>query len=344
MLAAYHKLLQRAKFAALLFIFFLLLIFLGTFLAFLRTPLVDEEANPVYFIFPTGSSVVHLANQLYNLGLTTYPRSYLIFLAMLMRVQNHLHAGEYEIKPGMTSIELLNDMEAGRVVWRNFLFIEGWTLNQLREALDQNPFLIHKTRGLTELQLAHLLHVPYTHLEGLFFPDTYRYTAGLSDTLILRQSYQAMQQKLNAAWQSRVPKLIYHNPYQALIVASLVEKEAKLNEDRAKIAGVILKRLAIGMPLQIDASVIYGLGNQYNNHLKRVQLKIPTPYNTYLIKGLPPTPIAMPGEASIHAALHPVINQDLFYVARGDGGHVFSRTLAAQDQAIKLYRRKQRTN
>jgi UPF0755 protein len=255
-----------------------------------------------------------------------------------MRADNHLHAGEYLIKPGMRPIDLLQDMLAGKVLWRKFLFVEGWTLSKLRSALNENLYLTHKTRDLTEAQLADLLQLKHKRLEGLFFPDTYLYTAGFSDALILQRAAQAMQKHLQSAWQSRAQHLIYQDPYQALIVASLVEKEAKLAEDRPRIAGVILKRLEIGMPLQVDATVIYGLADRYDGKLKLKQLKIPTPYNSYLQKGLPPTPIAMPGEASLKAAMHPIIDQDLFYVARGDGGHVFSATLSGQNKAVQRYR------
>lgn len=338
MLIAYREVLRRAKIIAAGLFLFVSLALVGTFLAFLRTPLVDEGQKPADFIFPMGSSIVHLANQLHDANLTSYPRSYLIFLGFIMNASDHLHAGEYLIQPGATAITLLQDMVAGRVVWRDFLFVEGWTLKQLRDALDNNPYLIHKTKGLSESALASKLNISNSHLEGLFFPDTYKYTAGVPDTLILRQAYKSMQQHLNQAWTTRTPGLLYKDPYQALIVASLVEKEAELSQDRPRIAGIILKRLKMGMALQIDASVIYGLGDKYDGKLKIAQLKIPSDYNTYLNKGLPPTPIAMPGEASLEAATHPIINKDLFYVANGSGGHTFSASLAGQNAAIRHYR------
>jgi UPF0755 protein len=313
------------------------LVFTGTFLAFLRTPIVEETAQPLDFIFPMGSSIVHLSNQVHE-WLPEYPRAYVVLLGSLMNASNHLHAGEYIIQPGETVVTLLQDMVAGRVVWRDFLFIEGWTLKQLREALDNNPYLLHKSKGLTDAELAKLFKIPQKNPEGFFFPDTYRYTAGIPDTMILRQAYEAMQKRLQTAWSTRTPDLFYTDPYQALIVASLVEKEAEIPADRPKIAGVILKRLKIGMMLQVDASVIYGLGDAYDGKLKISQLKIPSPYNTYLNKGLPPTPIAMPGEASIQAAMHPIVTNALFYVADGHGGHTFSATAAGQDRAVRRYR------
>ncbi|MCD6046804.1 MAG: aminodeoxychorismate lyase [Gammaproteobacteria bacterium] len=339
MLNAYREVLRRAQIIAISVCVFGFLIFVGTFLAFLRTPLVDEDAKPVRFIFPMGSSIVHLSNQLHALDLIHYPRGYVLLLGTIMRASDHLHAGEYEIAPGETPIVLLQDMVAGRVIWRDFLFVEGWTLKQLRDALDNNIYLEHKTKGLTEAQLAKLLKIPSKNLEGLFFPDTYRFTGGIPDTLILRQASEAMQKHLNNAWVSRESGLPYKSSYEALIVASLVEKEAALPSDRPRIAGVILKRLSLGMPLQIDASVIYGLKDAYDGKLKISQLKIPSPYNTYLEKGLPPTPIAMPGLASINAAMHPIISKDLFYVADGHGGHVFSATLSGQNRAVAQYRK-----
>jgi UPF0755 protein len=339
LLIAYRHLLQRAKIIVLGVFLFVALIFIGTFLAFLRTPLVaDDATTPVDFIFPSGSSMVHLSDRLHTLGLFHYPKSYLLLLASIMHASNHLHAGEYQIQPGTTAVGLLQDMVAGRVVWRDFLFTEGATLKQLRQALDNNPYLIHQTHGLSQAQLAKLLKIQNKHLEGLFFPDTYRYTAGLTDTSILQKAYQSMQTHLAAAWRLRAANVGYQNSYQALIVASLVEKEAKLPSDRPKIAGVILKRLKMAMPLQVDATVIYGLGDAYDGKLKIAQLKMPSLYNSYLNKGLPPTPIAMPGEASLQAAMHPIISNNLFYVARGDGGHTFSATLAGQNRAVKHYR------
>ncbi len=338
MLIAYHQVLQRAKIIFVGSVLFAALIFLGTYVAFLRTPFVDEDAQAVSVIFPMGSSVVHLANELHDSGLLIYPRAYLLLTSSLMHASNHLHAGEYNITPGLKPIGLLRKMVLGDVVPRDFLFIEGWTVKQLRAALDANPYLIHKTQKLSDEQVAKLLKINDTSLEGLFFPDTYKFSAGFYDTAILKTALVEMQKRLQKAWDKRAPNLIYQNSYQALIVASMVEKEAQLNADRPRIAGIILKRLMIHMPLQIDASVIYGLGDKFDGVLKFSQLRIISPYNTYLNYGLPPTPISMPGEASIQAAMHPIITKDLFYVANGNGGHIFSSSYSGQDRAVKQYR------
>ena len=341
MLIAYHQVLQRAKFMFVGTSLFAFLIFIGTFLAFLRTPLVDDDAKPIHIVFPMGSSVFKLAHQLHVEGLLHYPEAYIVLTSSLMRASNHLHAGEYEILPGTTPMRLINKMILGEVIPRDFLFLEGWTLKQLRAALDSNPYLIHRTDKLTDKQLASLLKLHLNSLEGVFFPDTYRYSAGLYDTVILKAALEAMEKNLQKVWDSREVGLPYKTPYDLLIVASRVEKEAMLGSERPRVAGVILKRLHIGMPLQIDATVIYGLGDQYDGNLKLRQLKIPSPYNSYLNLGLPPTPIAMPGEASLTAAAHPIMDKNLYYVARGDGshGHVFSPTYEGQDRAVKAYHR-----
>lgn len=334
----YKSAMQRAKLMVFAAIIFLFLLFLSSYIAFLRMPLIAANGQSVDFIFPYGANLVTLSNELNERGLLWSPRWYLVLTGILQGARGHLHAGEYRIMPGTLPMDLIQQVMEGRVLWRDFLVVEGTTFTDFRHALGNNPYLVHLTSRMTEKELSQKLGNEGKSLEGMFFPDTYRYTAGLSDYSILKQAYQAMQDKLNKAWQTRAPGLMYQNPYQALIVASLVEREAKLAADRPRIAGVILKRLKMGMALQIDASVIYGLGPAFDGKLKLVQLKIDTPYNTYLHKGLPPTPIALPGEASIQAALHPIINQDLFYVASGTGGHIFSATLSGQNRAVEHYR------
>lgn len=336
---AYRNLMRRAKMIALGIFLFGTCIFCATFFTFLHTPLLAKtpSSEPIHFILPVGGTTLQLSNQLVHLKLLNYPREYFLLLAILMRADGRLHAGEYVIEPGMGPMQLLHNIITGHVFWRKLLFVEGWTFKQFRQTLDHDPYIIHKTLGLSDAEVGLLLNKTGS-LEGLFFPATYRYTAGFSDVAILQQAAQTMQKHLQAAWQTRAAHLFYQTPYQALIVASMVEKEAKLKQDRPLIAGVILKRLSINMPLQIDATVIYGLGDEYHGRLTTADLKIPTAYNTYLHKGLPPTPIAMPGEASLQAAMHPIIDHDLFYVARGDGGHVFSATLAGQNKAVRHYR------
>lgn len=338
----YRAVLHRAKLMVMWLVLFALSVFVGTFLAFLRTPLVATNQQEVHFIFPTGSSLLDLSQTLQQQGLLVYPRSYLIFLAYLRQASMHLHAGEYVLESGILPGQLLTKMINEQVVWRDLLFVEGITWPIMAKQLQANPYLLKTAMRLSATQLAQKLSIESASLEGWFFPDTYRYTAGLSDLSVLRKAHQAMQLHLQQAWLSRDADLPYRTPYDLLIVASLIEKEAKLAEDYPRIGGVIVKRLRLGMPLQIDASVIYGLGDDYDGQLKLSQLKQASPYNTYLHKGLPPTPIAMPGEASLKAAAHPIIAKDIFYVASGSGGHIFSATLSQQNKAVAHYRQFQK--
>lgn len=337
----YWAVLRRAKWLVSWLAIFACVVFIGTFLAFLRTPLVSSDRPAVNIIFPAGSSLWSFSDHLKQQGLLIYPRSYFVILAYVRQASKLLHAGEYVLEPGILPGAFLTKLINDDVLWRNLLFVEGTTWSVMRQQLLANVYLQQNIAALSESQLAAKLHLPSQHVEGWFFPDTYRYTAGLSDLTLLRQAHQAMVQRLNKAWATRQAGLPYRSPYDLLIVASLVEKEAKIPQDYAKIAGVIIKRLAIGMPLQIDASVIYGLGEQYDGQLKWSQLKQDSPYNTYLHKGLPPTPIAMPGQASLNAAAQPSVDKALFYVATGTGGHVFSATLREQNQAVAHYRRYQ---
>lgn len=336
----YQAIIHRARWMALWFFGFCLLVFVGTFLAFLRTPLVALDQKPASLIFPAGSSLLDLSLLLKSQGLLIYPRSYFICLAYLQQASLRLHAGEYRLDPGILPGTLLTKMVNDDVVWRDMLFVEGTTWRAMAAQIMANPYL--KQTSLQPAVLLKTLHIPAPQLEGWFFPDTYRYTAGLSDVALLRQAHQAMVVRLQRAWVGRDPGLPYRSAYELLITASLIEKEAKIAADYPRIGGVIVRRLKLGMPLQVDASVIYGLGDDYDGHLKTSQLKIDSAYNTYRHKGLPPTPIAMPGEASLTAAAHPTISQDIFYVATGNGGHVFSATLSQQNRAVALYRRFQK--
>lgn len=334
----YRAVLHRAKLLALWISVFVLVVFGGTFLAFLHTPLVAKNQPATSFVFPVGSSLLDLSLLLKRQGFLFYPRSYLIFLAYLQQASLRLHAGEYALTPGILPGELLTKMVNDEVVWRDVLFVEGTTWRTMAKQLTDNPYLVKSSVPLNADFIAKKLAIVSANLEGWFFPDTYRYTAGLSDMAILRNAHRKMVERLAQAWASRQAGLPYRNAYELLIAASLIEKEALIPSDYPRIGGVIVKRLQLGMPLQIDASVIYGLGDAYDGKLKWSQLKQESPYNTYLHKGLPPTPIAMPGAASLTAAAHPVIAKDIFYVATGTGGHVFSATLHQQNIAVAHYR------
>lgn len=249
-----------------------------------------------------------------------------------------LQVGEYRLAPGMTVRQLLSQLQRGEVVQRSVTLVEGWSFSQFRTALASAERLQHSlpddwsnSRVMAELELEH------DHPEGLFFPDTYQYTLGMSDRDILLRAYQRMQQELEAAWAQRAEGLPIETPYEALILASIIEKETGVPHERGEIAGVFTRRLQKGMRLQTDPTVIYGMGEDWQGNIRRSDLRRPTPYNTYTIDGLPPTPIAMPGRDSLLAAVNPTPGKSLYFVARGDGSHVFSSTLQEHNQAVRHF-------
>jgi UPF0755 protein len=217
--------------------------------------------------------------------------------------------------------------------------IDGWTMRQWRAALGQAPYLKHQTAGMTDDELMAAIGAAGVPAEGRFFPDTYRYGRGVSDITVLRRAHEAMRRRLQAAWEQRAAGLPLETADQALTLASIVEKETGQAGDRGLIAGVFVNRLRIGMPLQTDPTVIYGLGESFDGNLRRVDLQTDTAYNTYTRRGLPPTPIAMPGAQSLAAALQPQSTKALYFVARGDGSSAFSETLAEHNRAVNQYQR-----
>ncbi|KTS71212.1 aminodeoxychorismate lyase [Pseudomonas oryzihabitans] len=255
-----------------------------------------------------------------------------------------LHSGEYRLTPGMTVQDLFTLWRKGEVVQYNLTLVEGWSFRQVRAALARQPKLEHDTEGLDDAALMKRLGLDGEYPEGRFFPDTYRYVKGQRESELLRQANQRLQAVLDQEWQERDPTVPYKDPYQALIMASLVEKETGVPEERDEIAGVFVRRLAAGMLLQTDPTVIYGMGERYTGRITRADLREPSPYNTYLNPGLPPTPIAMPGREAIHAALHPKDGDSLYFVARGDGSHVFSKDLEAHNQAVREFQLKRRAD
>jgi len=255
-----------------------------------------------------------------------------------------LHSGEYRLTPGMTVEQLFSLWRKGEVVQYGLTLVEGWNIHQVRAALARQPKLEHDTAELDDAALMKRLELDGQHPEGRFFPDTYRYVKGQRESDLLRQANQRLQSVLDQEWQARDPAVPYKDAYQALIMASLVEKETGVPEERDEIAGVFVRRLAAGMLLQTDPTVIYGMGERYNGRITRADLREPSPYNTYLNAGLPPTPIAMPGREAIHAALHPKDGDSLYFVARGDGSHVFSRDLEAHNQAVRDFQLKRRSD
>jgi UPF0755 protein len=252
-----------------------------------------------------------------------------------------IRAGSYEIERGTSPRRLLAKMVQGDETLEQLRFTEGWTLRQLRTALARAPHLRHATSAMSEADLMAAVGVPGASAEGRFFPDTYAYSRGVSDLVVLRRAHHALQQHLAAAWAQRAPDTPLKSADEALILASIVEKETGLEADRGRIAGVFINRLRLGMPLQTDPTVIYGLGEAFDGNLRKRDLQTDTPYNTYLRGGLPPTPIALPGLASLRAAVRPEPTRALYFVARGDGsgGSVFSETLADHNRAVNQYQR-----
>ena len=253
-----------------------------------------------------------------------------------------IRAGSYAIETGTTPRQLLDKMVRGDEVLQSVRFIEGWTVAQLREALAKAPWLKPATQGMNEAALMAAIGASGVPAEGRFFPDTYTFSRNVSDLTVLKRAHAAMQQRLAAAWAARAADLPLASMDEALILASIVEKETGVEADRVKVAGVFANRLRIGMPLQTDPSVIYGLGATFDGNLRKRDLLADTPYNTYLRKGLPPTPIALPGAASLAAATQPARGKALYFVARGDGSSAFSENLADHNRAVNQYQRGQR--
>ena len=250
-----------------------------------------------------------------------------------------LRAGVYMLDKPLTPLGLYDTFERGEVTQAIVQFIEGWNWREVRAELAAQPLLKHDSADMSDAELLQAIGAEESHPEGLLFPDTYFYAPHTSDLDVLRRAYRLQHDKLLAAWETRAPGLPYRTPYEALIMASIVEKETGAAFERPQIAGVFLNRLKLGMRLQTDPTVIYGLGERFDGNLRKVDLQRDTPYNTYTRAGLPPTPIAMPSEASIQAALNPAKTNALYFVARGNGTHVFSSTLEAHNRAVNRYQR-----
>lgn len=256
-----------------------------------------------------------------------------------------LHSGEYLLKPGQTGLDLLDMWRRGDVVQYSVTLVEGWTFRKFRAALGRQEKLGQTIADLSDSEIMAQLEAKELHPEGQFFPDTYRYVSGMTDMDILRKAHERLKKVFDEEWAQRQEGLPYGDePYKALIMASLIEKETGVPHEREEIAGVFVRRMKIGMRLQTDPTVIYGLGERYNGRITRAHLREETPYNTYVIDGIPPTPIAMVGREAIHAALHPAEGDTLYFVARGDGSHVFSRSLQEHNRAVREYQLNRRAD
>ena len=288
-------------------------------------------------LIPRGASMQRTAAILVQAGILDRAAP-LVWYGRLSGIQKKLKAGEYALMPGMSVGSFLETATRGTVVQHHFTIVEGWTLAQVLSAMQHRDSIIRQAATLDEPTLRARLHWDKPSLDGWLFPDTYLYTRGTTDLELLRRALVAMERHVDREWANRAPGLPYRNRHEALIMASVVEREARLPQEQPLIAGVLVRRLWLGMPLQADPTVLYGLGSGYAHSLTRQNLQQDTPFNTYLRKGLPPTPIANPGLGALRAALHPTPGTALYFVARGDGGHVFSDTYAEHRAKVARYR------
>ncbi len=285
------------------------------------------------------SGLKSIANQLVDQQVLSSPWPFIVLAKVLQKEQN-LKAGDYTLNKNITPYQLLLSLNHGKATQGSITFIEGKTFKQMREKIAKNDAIKNTTLELSDAKIMALIGKGEPHAEGLFFPDTFYFDRGTQDVVLLKRAYDSMQAKLNQAWENRDPNLPYKNSYEALIMASIVEKETGKASERPMIAGVFLNRLRIGMRLQTDPTVIYGMGEDYDGNIRRKDLLADTVYNTYTRGGLPPTPIAMPGLASIEAALHPEKTKALYFVGKGDGSHVFSNSLIEHNRAVTKYQLK----
>ena len=304
---------------------------------YVATP-VAVRTLPAEIEIPPGTSLRAAIEQLERAGVAVR-RFEFELLARALGKARDIKAGSYELARPITPVELLEKLTRGDVTQAEARLIEGWTLAQFRAALDANQSLRHDTHGLEDAEVLARIGATETLAEGLFFPDTYLFAKGSSDVAVLRRAYRAMRRHLEAEWAARDASAPYRSSYEALIMASIIEKETGQAAERDLIGGVLVNRLRIGMRLQADPTVIYGLGESFDGNLKKEHLVADGPYNSYTRAGLPPTPISMPGLASLRAALRPARTDALYYVARGDGSSHFSRTAEEHGRAVTKYQR-----
>lgn len=305
---------------------------------YLTTP-VTTAKTPLQFRIPEGQSLNVVAQRLRERGLLPDAWRF-ILLARIKGQAASIQSGVYRIKEPMTPPQLLNLLVRGDRSLEAFTLVEGWNWRQVRAALDRVDYLERDLAGLPEAEIARRLGVQGEKIEGWLFPDTYHIARGAKESDLLRAARETMERRLQEAWQARAPDLPYASPYEALIMASIVEKETGSPQDRRLVAAVFVNRLRHSMRLQTDPTVIYGLGESFDGNLRKRDLQTDTPYNSYTRHGLPPTPIAMPGRASLEAALNPASDKVFYFVARGDGTSEFSATLEEHNQAVNRYQRR----
>ncbi|UJW82687.1 endolytic transglycosylase MltG [Hydrogenophaga sp. SL48] len=302
----------------------------------LPLPAGASAASPLEFQVAPGSSARGVAEAVTQAGVNTPPTLLYAWFRVSGQARG-IKAGTYEIKPGTTPRGLLNQLVKGEQALRSLTLLEGWNFRELLAAVRRSPDLTQDLEGLDAAGVMARIGFPGRHPEGRFFPDTYRMVRHAPASSVLRQAALAMEERLGQAWAQRDPASPLRAPDEALILASIIEKETGTEADRAMVGGVFSNRLRIGMRLQTDPTVIYGLGERFDGNLRRADLLADTPYNSYTRAGLPPTPIAMPGWASLKAAVQPATTPALYFVARGDGSSVFSATLEEHNAAVRQY-------
>jgi len=297
------------------------------------------RSSPVRVKIERGMTAATIAQVMQRSGVKI--ASWQMSLALRLRGDaRSMKAGVYELSAPITLAALLDKLVRGDVVFAELLIIEGWTFQQMRASIASHPELLHDSVALSDEELLRRIGAEEPTAEGLFFPSTFRFSPGSSDLEVYRQSYRLLKSNLEEAWAARKPGLPLADPYQALVLASIVEKETGLDSERTKIAAVFVNRLRLGMPLQSDPTTIYGMGERFDGNLRKRDLQTDTPYNTYTRPGLPPTPIALPGRASIVAATQPEAIRALYFVSRGDGSSEFSDDLGAHNRAVARYQLK----
>lgn len=295
--------------------------------------------SPIEFTLKPGSSLKSAANQMKQAGILENDWAF-VLLARVLHKATQIKHGNYQLEKDVSPYDLLDIISSGRTEQSQITIIEGSTFKDLRIAIDAHRGLNHDSIKLTEEEILRRIGANEQSVEGLFFPDTYNFSSGSSDLVVFKRAYKTMQRRLQENWSTRDMDLPFESPYQALILASIVEKETGKPSDRPMIASVFVNRLKKKMRLQTDPTVIYGMGDKYKGNIRKKDLQQDTMYNTYTRDGLTPTPIALPGLASIHAVLHPAPSKSLYFVARGDGSSQFSDSLTEHNKAVNRYQKK----
>jgi UPF0755 protein len=316
----------------------LALIFAGLVVYWAQQPIIPADQPGIDFTIKPGSAVKSAAQQISAAGVPVNPQLF-VLLARISGKSAKMKAGSYVLKPGTTPRQLISQLVRGEFAQESLSIIEGWTFKQMREAINSHPALKHDTAQLSDKDLLALITLDFKTPEGLFFPDTYLFATGASDLQVYKQAHAVLMKRLNDAWATRNPALPYKTPYELLTMASIVEKETGQSAERNMVAAVFVNRLKLGMLLQTDPTVIYGMGDKYKGKIHKSDLERDTPYNTYTRAGLPPTPIALPGAAALEATLNPAATDVLYFVARKDGSSQFSSNLSDHNRAVNKYQR-----